>query len=206
MAGVVRPCAARSRRAGLSLPRRPTAPDESTAATLDRRGSPINEALSAWTLLPTVEDFGRPLPETQPGPFGALVVATDFGEITNDDLWRLSVWLVVTGCSVVAYYGAQSTRAEDLFDEAAVIVEIALEGNVEMRRAISEDWPRPLEESGAARWGVGFMSTSHDPTHEPLGEIITRYFTSGPVKNQIAIPLDPRGAAALHDALREADN
>jgi hypothetical protein len=144
------------------------------------------------------------LPETQPRPFGALVVATDFGEITHDDLWRLSVWLVVTGCSVAAFHGAQSARAEDYYDEAVVIVALALEGVIELQRAISEDWTRPLGESGAARWGLGYLSTSHNPEEEPLRETVELGFlTSDPVQLPIAIPLDNLSEAALRVVFRD---
>jgi hypothetical protein len=155
-------------------------------------------------LLSAVEDFDRPLPETQPCPYGALVVAADFGEVADDDLWRLSVWLVVTGCMASAFHGALSSRAEDFFDEAAVIVKIALEGDVELQREISEAWPHPLEESGATRWGVGFMSTSHTPEEESLAETVELGFLgSEPVERPIAIPLDARSATALREVFRE---
>jgi hypothetical protein len=163
----------------------------------------IEAPLTAWTLLDPIEDLERPLPETQARPFGALVAATDFDEIVGDDLWRLCLWLVVTGCSFGAFYGIRSDHAEDLYDWAVVAVELALDGDAEMQRVIAEDWASDLEESGAARFGVGYLSTSHDPDRESLRELLDNPFlTTDPIELAIAVPLDRSSHAALQELLR----
>jgi hypothetical protein len=103
----------------------------------------MDEPRSAWTLLATVDDFGRPLAENQPGPYGALVVALDFGEIAVDDLWRLCVWLVMTGCRSAAFHGVGSPHAENVHHQAVIIAKLAIDGDVGLQQIVSEVWAGP---------------------------------------------------------------
>jgi hypothetical protein len=148
-----------------------------------------------------VDDFARPLPESQPGPYGALVVAIDFGEIVRDDLWRLCVWLVVTGCTDATFHGVGSARAEDMYDDAVVVVKLAIKGDEELAREISEVWAHPLGEFGAELTGV---SVSLDPRKASLEETVSfGFYTTPPLERAIAIPLDARSGALLGEILAD---
>jgi hypothetical protein len=118
----------------------------------------------------------------------------------------MCVWLAVTGCTFGMFHGVQSAGAEDFFDHAEVLIELAVEGDAEAQGVVSEYWTGNLEESEAARWKsyVNVMSTSHTPEDAPLAETVAMGFlASNPVEHGIAIPLDAESAAALREVLRD---
>ncbi len=103
------------------------------------------------------------------------------------------------GLPDILFHGAGSGRAEGIYDEAVVVVRLAIEGDVELAREISEIWPHPLGGFGAGFTGA---STSHDPRMQSLEETISfGFYTSDPVERAIAVPLDARSEVALREIL-----